>query len=182
METNIIYNEDSIELMKTLPDESVDSIFADPPYNLQLKNSLYRPNQSKVDGVNDSWDKFDSFKHYDEFSIQWLAECRRILKPDGTIWVIGSYHNIFRVGYIMMDLGYWILNDIQWHKSNPMPNFRGVRFTNATETIIWAKKSENANLLTIEQEKELDSRYEYVLKNPTVGKSWDEVEQNLLSE
>jgi len=144
METNIIHHEDSIKLMKTLPDESINLIFADPPYNLQLKNTLLRPNQSKVAGVDDEWDKFKSFKHYDDFSIEWLKESKRILKNDGTIFVIGSYHNIFRVGNIMMDLGYWILNDIQWYKSNPMPNFRGVRFTNATETIIWAKKSEKS--------------------------------------
>ena len=130
-----------IEILKTLPEKSVDLIFADPPYNLQLHNELLRPNQTIVDGVDDEWDQFDDFADYDTFSEQWLSECRRILKDDGTIWVIGSYHNIFRVGKIMMDLGYWVLNDVVWHKTNPMPNFRGTRFQNATETLIWAKKS-----------------------------------------
>ena len=113
-------------------------IFADPPYNLQLENELSRPDSSKVDAVNDKLDQFDSFKAYDDFSRKWLAEAQRILKPNGTIWVIGSYHNIFRIGYILQDLGYWILNDIIWQKANPMPNFKGTRFTNAHETMIWA--------------------------------------------
>lgn len=134
--------------MDKLPEKCVDTIFADPPYNLQLKNELYRPNLTKVDGVDDAWDQFSSFKEYDDFSYSWLKACRKVLKDTGTIWVIGSYHNIFRIGKIMMDLGYWILNDIQWYKTNPMPNFRGVRFTNATETIIWAKKSEKQKKYT----------------------------------
>lgn len=131
-----------IDILKTLPDQSVDLIFADPPYNLQLQNDLMRPNQTMVDAVDDAWDQFPDFDAYDTFSTTWLAECRRVLKDEGTIWVIGSYHNIFRVGRIMMDLGYWILNDVIWHKTNPMPNFRGTRFTNATETLLWAKKSQ----------------------------------------
>jgi len=127
-----------IEVLKDFNSESVDLVFADPPYNLQLSGELYRPNQTKVDAVNDNWDKFDSFDAYDKFTSQWLKECKRVLKPDGTIWVIGSYHNIFRVGRIMQDLGYWILNDIIWVKTNPMPNFKGTRFNNAHETLIWA--------------------------------------------
>jgi modification methylase len=118
----------------------VDLIFADPPYYLQLQKDLYRPNMTKVDAVNDGWDHFDDFKAYDEFSFKWLSACQRVLKDTGTIWVIGSYHNIYRIGAIMQDLGFWILNDILWIKSNPMPNFRGVRFTNAHETMIWAQK------------------------------------------
>lgn len=143
-----IYNGDCIEVLKELPEKSVNLVFADPPYNLQLKHELYRPNQTKVDGVDDKWDKFSSFTDYDAFTEQWLSACRRVMADDGAIWVIGSYHNIFRVGRIMMDLGFWILNDVQWHKTNPMPNFRGVRFTNATETLIWAKKSENQKKYT----------------------------------
>jgi site-specific DNA-methyltransferase (adenine-specific) len=133
---------DCVAAMATLPDKSVDLIFADPPYNLQLQGDLLRPNQTVVDAVDDAWDKFDDLATYDAFTRGWLTECRRVLKDDGAIWVIGSYHNIFRVGAIMMDLGYWILNDLVWEKSNPMPNFRGARFTNATETLIWAKKSQ----------------------------------------
>ncbi len=135
---------DCIDVLRQLPDARVDLVFADPPYNLQLKRELWRPNMTAVDGVDDQWDQFESFEAYDVFTKAWLSECRRVLKDDGSIWVIGSYHNIFRVGKIMMDLGYWILNDIVWVKSNPMPNFRGVRFTNAHETLIWAKKSEKA--------------------------------------
>jgi len=138
---NEIIQGNCIEVMQTLPERSVNVIFADPPYNLQLRNELLRPNQSIVDGVDDAWDQFSDFADYDVFTRAWLQECRRVLKDDGTIWVIGSYHNIFRVGAIMMDLGYWILNDVIWHKTNPMPNFRGTRFQNATETLIWAKKS-----------------------------------------
>lgn len=130
-----------IEVLASLPAKSVDLIFADPPYNLQLKNELLRPNQSVVAGVDDAWDQFTDFAAYDRFTKAWLSACRRVLKDDGTIWVIGSYHNIFRVGTAMLDLGYWILNDVIWHKTNPMPNFRGTRFQNATETLIWAKKS-----------------------------------------
>lgn len=141
---NHIYNGDCIETLKKIPSETVDMIFADPPYNLQLKGDLRRPNDSRVDGVQDDWDKFDSFQAYDEFCTTWLAECRRILKADGTLWVIGSYHNIFRLGCSLQNLGYWILNDIIWRKTNPMPNFRGRRFTNAHETLIWAAKSESS--------------------------------------
>ncbi len=143
-----IYNGDCIEVLKKIPKKSVDLIFADPPYNLQLKNELYRPNQTKVDGVDDQWDKFDTNEQYDKFTKNWLEACREVMNDEATIWVIGSYHNVFRVGKIMMDLGFWILNDVQWHKSNPMPNFRGVRFTNATETMIWAKKSETQKKYT----------------------------------
>ena len=132
---------DCVEVLKTFPDRSVELIFADPPYNLQLRQELLRPNQTLVDGVDDEWDHFASVGEYDAFTRAWLGECRRVLKDDGTIWVIGSYHNVFRVGTILMDLGYWILNDVIWHKTNPMPNFRGTRFQNATETLIWAKKS-----------------------------------------
>ena len=141
---NKIINGDSIEKLKTIPDETFDLIFADPPYNLQLKKQLSRPDRSKVDAVNDTWDQFDSFKSYDLFTIKWLKECKRILKKNGSIWVIGSYHNIFRVGSIIQDLGFWILNDVIWNKNNPMPNFRGTRFTNAHETLIWASKNENS--------------------------------------
>jgi len=135
---------DCIEKLKELPDNSVDLIFADPPYNMQLNGELWRPNQTKVDAVDDDWDKYDSFKHYDKFSIEWLKECKRVLKENGTVWVIGSYHNIFRVGKIMQDLGYWILNDVIWMKTNPMPNFKGTRFNNAHETLIWASKNKNS--------------------------------------
>jgi modification methylase len=130
----------------------VDLVFADPPYNLQLGGGLTRPDQSKVDGVDDAWDKFDSFAAYDEFTRAWLAECRRVLKPTGTLWVIGSYHNIFRVGATLQDLGYWILNDIVWRKTNPMPNFRGTRFANAHETLIWASRSEDQKTYTFNYE------------------------------
>jgi len=126
--------------MSKLPAASVDLVFADPPYNLQLANDLKRPDDSHVDAVTDDWDKFASFADYDAFTKAWLAACRRVLKPAGTIWVIGSYHNIFRVGTIMQDLGFWILNDVIWRKTNPMPNFRGRRFTNAHETLIWASR------------------------------------------
>lgn len=139
---NKIHKGDCLEILKQIPDNSVDLIFADPPYNLQLKNPLFRPNQTMVNAVNDSWDKFGSFSEYDNFSNAWLLECKRVLKKTGTIWVIGSYHNIFRIGYIMQNLGYWILNDIIWIKSNPMPNFKGTRFNNAHETLIWATKEE----------------------------------------
>lgn len=139
---------DCIELLKSFPDRSVDVIFADPPYNLQLQNELVRPNLTVVDAVDDAWDQFSSFDEYDRFTRAWLFECRRVLKDSGAIWVIGSYHNIFRVGTIMMDLGYWILNDVIWHKTNPMPNFKGTRFQNATETLIWAKKSKDQKRYT----------------------------------
>ena len=139
---NTILDGDCIEVMNSLPAGSVDLIFADPPYNLQLKGDLHRPDNSKVDAVDDAWDQFDSFKAYDQFTKAWLKAARRLLKPNGAIWVIGSYHNIFRVGAAMQDQGYWILNDVVWRKSNPMPNFRGKRLTNAHETLIWASKEE----------------------------------------
>lgn len=141
---NKILQGDCIEMMKSLPARSIDLIFADPPYNLQLGGDLTRPDNSKVNGVEDEWDKFSSFAEYDRFSRAWLLEAKRLLKDDGAIWVIGSYHNIFRLGAQLQDLGFWILNDIVWRKTNPMPNFRGRRFTNAHETMIWASKSENA--------------------------------------
>jgi len=144
LSTNKILIGDCVEQMNALPDESVDMIFADPPYNLQLGGDLHRPNNSKVDAVDDEWDRFDTIQTYDAFTKDWLAAARDVLKPDGSIWVIGSYHNIFRLGYILQDLGYWILNDILWIKSNPMPNFRGRRFTNAHETMIWAAKSKES--------------------------------------
>ncbi len=135
---------DCMTELRRIPSRSVDLVFADPPYNLQLSGDLTRPDQSRVDGVTDEWDRFDSFAAYDEFTRAWLSECRRILKEDGTLWVIGSYHNIFRVGTALQDLGFWILNDIIWRKTNPMPNFRGRRFTNAHETLIWAARSEKS--------------------------------------
>ncbi|MBV9528382.1 site-specific DNA-methyltransferase [Sphingomonas sp.] len=135
---------DCIAEMATLPDKSVDMIFADPPYNLQLGGDLFRPEGGRVDAVDDDWDKFDSLAVYDDFTRRWLAEARRILKDSGTIWVIGSYHNIYRVGSLLQDADFWILNDIVWRKSNPMPNFRGTRFTNAHETLIWCAKDETA--------------------------------------
>ena len=141
---NKIINGDSLKELKKIPNESFDLIFADPPYNLQLRNKLIRPDRSKVNGVNDKWDQFESFKTYDNFTTNWLTECKRILKKNGSIWVIGSYHNIFRVGSIIQDLGFWILNDVIWNKNNPMPNFRGTRFTNAHETLIWASKDKNS--------------------------------------
>jgi len=141
---NQILHGDCVEILASLPENSVDLIFADPPYNLQLRNDLYRPNMTKVDAVNDGWDKFGGFAEYDEFTREWLSASQRVLKETGTLWVIGSYHNIYRVGAIMQDLGFWFLNDIVWIKSNPMPNFRGVRFTNAHETMIWAQKRKGA--------------------------------------
>jgi len=141
---NQILPGDCLEVLPGLPANSVDIIFADPPYNLQLQNDLYRPNMTKVDAVDDKWDKFANFSDYDKFTRDWLSACRRVLKDTGTIWVIGTYHNIYRVGSILQDLGYWFLNDIVWVKTNPMPNFRGVRFTNAHETILWAQKKKGA--------------------------------------
>lgn len=141
LKTDVILRGDCIEVLKGLPDKSVDMVFADPPYNLQLGGDLLRPDNSKVDAVDDEWDKFDSFAAYDAFTRAWLSECRRVLKDEGSLWVIGSYHNIFRLGSAMQDLGFWVLNDIIWRKSNPMPNFKGTRFTNAHETLIWAAKS-----------------------------------------
>jgi modification methylase len=135
---------DCIEILNALPEKSIDLVFADPPYNLQLSQELWRPNLTKVDAVDDSWDQFSSFEDYDTFSRNWLTACQRVLKDTGTIWVIGSYHNIYRVGTVMQDLGFWILNDVIWVKTNPMPNFRGVRFTNAHETLLWAQKDKGA--------------------------------------
>jgi len=143
---------DCVAAMSRLPEHSVDAIFADPPYNLQLERTLHRPDQSKVDAVDDEWDKFSDFAAYDAFTRAWLLAARRVLKPNGTIWVIGSYHNIFRVGTVLQDLGYWVLNDIVWRKANPMPNFRGRRFTNAHETMIWASRDQNARNYTFNYE------------------------------
>ena len=141
---NVILEGDCIAEMARLPDKSVDMIFADPPYNLQLGGDLFRPEGGRVDAVDDDWDKFESLTAYDNFTREWLEQARRILKDDGTIWVIGSYHNIYRVGSLLQDEGFWILNDIVWRKTNPMPNFRGTRFTNAHETLIWCAKDEKA--------------------------------------
>jgi len=135
---------DCIEQLALLPERSVDLVFADPPYNLQLGGDLLRPDNSRVEGVDEDWDRFASFEAYDRFTIAWLNACRRVLKDDGALWVIGSYHNIFRVGHALQDAGFWILNDVIWRKSNPMPNFKGTRFTNAHETLIWAAKNRDA--------------------------------------
>jgi modification methylase len=143
---------DCIAHLESLPPESVDLVFADPPYNLQLEGALTRPDQSLVDAVDDAWDHFDSFAEYDRFTRRWLAGARRVLKPNGTLWVIGSYHNIFRVGTALQDLGFWLLNDVVWRKANPMPNFRGRRFTNAHETLIWASRSASAKGYTFHYE------------------------------
>ncbi len=139
-----ILDGDCVAAMRALPDASVDLVFADPPYNLQLGGDLNRPDGSHVDAVTDDWDRFDSFTSYDDFTRAWLTEAKRVLKPDGALWVIGSYHNIYRVGAILQDLGFWILNDIVWRKTNPMPNFRGTRFTNAHETLLWCSQGEKA--------------------------------------
>lgn len=149
---NSIIKGDCVTGLEKLPDNSVDVIFADPPYNLQLQGDLQRPDQSKVDAVDDHWDQFASFEAYDAFTRAWLLAARRVLKPNGTIWVIGSYHNIFRVGAKMQDLGFWILNDVIWRKTNPMPNFRGRRFANAHETMIWASKDQDAKGYTFNYE------------------------------
>jgi modification methylase len=141
---DVVLAGDCIETMRGLPAESVDLVFADPPYNLQLKGELHRPDNSRVDAVDDHWDQFASFAAYDVFTRDWLAAARRCLKPDGAIWVIGSYHNVFRLGAALQDAGFWILNDVIWRKSNPMPNFRGKRLTNAHETLIWAAKSDQS--------------------------------------
>ena len=137
---NKIVNDNSLKILKTIPSKTFDLVFADPPYNMQIGQTLRRPDTSKVNGVNDKWDHFESFQHYDDFCKAWLIECKRILKDNGSIWVIGSYHNIFRLGYHLQNLNYWLLNDVIWRKNNPMPNFRGTRFTNAHETLIWASK------------------------------------------
>ncbi|MEM9524120.1 MAG: site-specific DNA-methyltransferase [Pseudomonadota bacterium] len=142
--TNRILAGDCIEVMRDLPEASIDLIFADPPYNLQLKGALHRPDNSKVDAVDDEWDRFSSFSVYDAFCRDWLRAARRLLKADGAIWVIGSYHNVFRLGTALQDTGFWLLNDVIWRKSNPMPNFRGKRFTNAHETLIWASRSQDS--------------------------------------
>jgi modification methylase len=144
LDLDVILPGDCVEVMRGLPAASVDLIFADPPYNLQLRGELHRPDNSRVDAVDESWDRFASFAAYDEFSRAWLGEARRLLKPDGAIWVIGSYHNVFRLGAALQDAGFWILNDVIWRKSNPMPNFRGKRLTNAHETLIWAAKSDQS--------------------------------------
>jgi DNA modification methylase len=164
---------DNLEVLASLPEKSVDLIFADPPYNLQLHGELWRPNMTRVDAVDDEWDRFSDFEAYDRYSEQWLAGCRRVLKDTGTIWVIGSYHNIFRVGKIMMDLGFWILNDVVFVKSNPTPQFRGVRFANAHETLIWAKKSREQQKYTfnyhamknLNEEKQMRSDWELPVCN-----------------
>jgi len=135
---------DCLELMARLPAASIDLVFADPPYNLQLNGELHRPDNSRVDGVGEAWDKFAGFADYDRFTREWLGACRRLLKPAGALWVIGTYHNIFRIGALVQDLGFWILNDVVWRKQNPMPNFRGRRFTNAHETMIWATREQGA--------------------------------------
>ncbi|RVC17194.1 site-specific DNA-methyltransferase, partial [Mesorhizobium sp. M7A.F.Ca.AU.001.01.1.1] len=143
---------DCVAALDRLPEKSIDVIFADPPYNLQLDGDLHRPDQSKVDAVDDDWDQFESFEAYDAFTRAWLLAARRVLKPNGTIWVIGSYHNIFRVGAKMQDLGFWILNDVVWRKTNPMPNFRGRRFQNAHETMIWATRDQKGKGYTFNYE------------------------------
>jgi len=145
---NTIIKGDCVAALEALPDHSVDAIFADPPYNLQLGGTLHRPDQSLVDAVDDDWDQFASFQAYDAFTRAWLLACRRVLKPNGTIWVIGSYHNIFRVGAMLQDLNFWLLNDIVWRKTNPMPNFKGRRFQNAHETMIWASRDPKAKSYT----------------------------------
>ena len=142
--SNKILNGDCLKELKKIPSKSFDLVFADPPYNMQIGKKLTRPDSSKVNGVNDKWDHFNSFSHYDIFSKTWLGECRRILKDNGSIWVIGSYHNIFRLGYHLQNLNFWLLNDVIWKKNNPMPNFRGTRFTNAHETLIWASKNKKS--------------------------------------
>ena len=145
---DVILDGDCVAALERLPSKSVDLVFADPPYNLQLSGELHRPDQSRVDGVDEAWDRFADFASYDAFTRAWLLACRRVLKPHGTLWVIGSYHNIFRVGAILQDLGFWILNDVVWRKTNPMPNFRGRRFANAHETLIWASPSAEAKRYT----------------------------------
>src|SRR5215208_3705375 len=160
---------DCLDELRKLPAKSIDVVFADPPYNLQLQGELYRPDQSKVDAVDDAWDRFSDFASYDAFTKAWLGECRRVLKDNGTLWVIGSYHNIFRVGTIIQDLGFWLLNDVIWRKTNPMPNFRGKRFTNAHETLIWAAKSADQKSYTFNYEamkalnEELQMRSDWLL-------------------
>jgi len=141
---NKIVNGNALEILKTIPSKTFNLVFADPPYNLQIGKKLKRPDNSKVNGVNDKWDQFKSFEDYDNFCKEWLNECKRVLKDNGSIWVIGTYHNIFRIGYHIQNVGYWMLNDVIWRKNNPMPNFKGTRFTNAHETLIWASKSKKS--------------------------------------
>ena len=141
---NKIVNGNALEILKTIPSKSFDLVFADPPYNLQIGKKLKRPDDSKVNGVSDKWDQFKDFKDYDNFCKEWLNECKRVLKDNGSIWIIGTYHNIFRIGYHIQNMSYWILNDVIWKKNNPMPNFKGTRFTNAHETLIWASKNKNS--------------------------------------
>jgi modification methylase len=148
LKLDTIHLGECIDVLKTLPDASVDLVFADPPYNLQLGGDLLRPDNSKVDAVDDDWDQFASFEAYDKFTREWMRECRRVLKDDGAIWVIGSYHNIFRLGVAMQDMGFWVMNDVIWRKANPMPNFKGTRFTNAHETLIWATKAKGQKRYT----------------------------------
>ena len=149
---NTILHGDCVAELARLPEKSVDLVFADPPYYLQLESALHRPDNSRVDAVDNDWDKFADFEHYDAFTRAWLLACRRVLKPTGSLWVIGSYHNIFRVGATLQDIGFWLLNDIVWRKSNPMPNFRGRRFTNAHETLIWAARDQKAKGYTFNYE------------------------------
>lgn len=170
VEIDTLHIGDSIEVMNRMPEKCVDLIFADPPYNLQLGGDLARPDNSIVDAVDDEWDQFESFAAYDSFTENWLKAARNVLKDDGGIWVIGSYHNIFRVGKILQDLGFWILNDVIWVKSNPMPNFRGRRFTNAHETMIWASKTKegrykfNYELMKhLNDDKQMRSDWEFAL-------------------
>lgn len=171
LEVDRILAGDNLEILATLPAKSVDLIFADPPYNLQLGGDLWRPNMTRVDAVDDEWDQFDDFEAYDRFTHDWLSACRRVLKDTGTIWVIGSYHNIYRVGKIMMDLGFWLINDVVWVKTNPMPQFKGVRFANAHETLLWAMKSRDQKKYTfnyhtmknLNEEKQMRSDWELPL-------------------
>src|SRR5262249_25046260 len=139
--TNWVIQGDCLQVLPALPDKCADLIFADPPYNLQLQQELWRPNRTRVDAVNDDWDRFTGFAEYDAFTRAWLTECRRVVKDNGTVWVMASYHSVFRIGAIMQDLGYWFLNAVAWIRTNPMPHFRGVRFCNAHEELIWAAKS-----------------------------------------
>jgi modification methylase len=145
---DVIHHGCTLEVLKSLPDKCVDLVFADPPYNLQLGGDLLRPDNSKVDAVDDDWDQFASFEAYDQFTRAWMKEAQRILRDDGAIWVIGSYHNVFRLGVALQDLGFWVMNDVVWRKSNPMPNFKGTRFTNAHETLIWATKAKGQKRYT----------------------------------
>jgi DNA modification methylase len=167
---NQILDGDCTAVMNRLPAGSVDLIFADPPYNLQLKGDLHRPDNSMVDAVNDHWDQFASFASYDRFTRDWLAAARRLLKPNGALWVIGSYHNIFRVGTALQDQGFWLLNDVVWRKSNPMPNFRGKRLTNAHETLIWASRDESSKYtFNYEALKELNDGVARMLGRSFIG-------------